>query len=444
MSAGDRVDWDQGLAIAQLLLSPRAWAFRRVESIEFVDVQTVRRRVSLDFDVAAAPGLVHLRKVVPFALLARETPVKFDLFDGTGARTSLLTSAQSRAATYWALAALARRVLRVTPRPGTLDGLRALAFASDRAVAESLVVDFETATVADPEWAALLEDEDFGRWIYTLVDSFILFAPVTPGRRILKFTYLTQVERARGMRARIVRVLGSFGWLPIRYVFPTPALGETASYHLEVAAPDGLSLVAADLWVHPSEPEYELPLVKPVPGFRTIAHFYVAGGESEDRGVALLTVGAPARSLVTVSAAACLLVAVLLSIVAAVPLEGLVDLGDATSIFLAFPGLLALAAIRTGEHPVLRYVLSGLRAIVIVCGVATLVAALQIAIGLTETCLHEDLARWVGTSLCVRPSIGWWAIVAWACTALLVPPFVSAVAGRSLARYFRPFGRRTE
>jgi hypothetical protein len=441
---GSGIGWDQGTALAQLLLNQREWAFRRVESIEFVDVDTVRRRVSLDFDVSAAPGLSVLPKVVPFALLAREIPVKFDLFDETGVRVSLLTAAQGGAATYGALAALARRVLGRIPSVRTLAGLRELAFATDAVTAEHLVIGFETSTVADPEWATLLDDEDFGRWVYTLIESFILFAPARHGRRMLKFTYLVPVRRRPGMRASLVRALGSFGLFSIRYFFPTPALGETASYHLEVSAPDGLSLVAADLWIHPADLEYELPPVQPVPRFRAIAHFHVSGGESADRGVAFLAVGAPARSLVTLSAAACLLVAILLSVVAAVPLEQLAGRGDAVSIFLAFPGLLALAAVRTGEHPLLRKALSALRSTVALCGVASLVAALQIAIGLTEACVHEEVAQMIGSSLCVSPSVGWWAIVAWTCTGFLAFPFIAAVGGRRLVEYFRSFGSRSE
>src|SRR4051812_45189794 len=68
-----------------LLLYPRRWVHRRVETLDFVDITRLRRRMSIDFTVPNRSGIpVVLRTgqsiaFVPIALLSKRVLRNFDV-----------------------------------------------------------------------------------------------------------------------------------------------------------------------------------------------------------------------------------------------------------------------------------------------------------------------------------------------------------------------------
>jgi hypothetical protein len=77
---------------------------RRVESIQFVDDRTVRRRVSVDYTVPREAVVLRvgdgqLVRILPLALMRRKNMVNFDFRDHDGRPTPLLGLRENQALT---------------------------------------------------------------------------------------------------------------------------------------------------------------------------------------------------------------------------------------------------------------------------------------------------------------------------------------------------------
>jgi len=77
------------------------WVVRRVESIDFVDDRTVRRRVSVDYTVPADTVTLRVSdkatiRILPLALMRRKNMVKFDFMDHDGRRSRCSDCARTR------------------------------------------------------------------------------------------------------------------------------------------------------------------------------------------------------------------------------------------------------------------------------------------------------------------------------------------------------------
>ena len=83
----------QALLLGVLPLGPQQWIHRRVEQVSYIDASTVRRRISIDFEVPDgsivrdAPGPVY----VPIAQLAKRSLSRFDLRDSDGCSLPMVT-----------------------------------------------------------------------------------------------------------------------------------------------------------------------------------------------------------------------------------------------------------------------------------------------------------------------------------------------------------------
>jgi hypothetical protein len=121
-----------GLALLRAFFDIADWVVRRVESIEFVDDRTIRRRVSVDYTVPHAAVMLRradgtVVRVLPLALMRRKSIINFDFRDHDG-------------------------------RPMPLPGLRenqALTLSAVRASAATLL---EDRGVSVPDWPALPGD----------------------------------------------------------------------------------------------------------------------------------------------------------------------------------------------------------------------------------------------------------------------------------------------
>lgn len=126
-----------GVATGRLLVFAADWVHRRVESIEFFGLATVRRRMSVDFSLPRGPAWSAIAEMVrhaeaeerdvyvPLTTLAKAKLARFDLRDECGQTLPLLTTAQNGERAGAALVALARTVRhrqgRETGAAGPLD-----------------------------------------------------------------------------------------------------------------------------------------------------------------------------------------------------------------------------------------------------------------------------------------------------------------------------------
>ena len=102
---------DIGLDVFVFYARMDKWIRRRVEKITFVDARTVRRQVSVDFELPLVPPLDKRMEppvyLVPLALLHKEPLVGFDLRDEGGSSLPVLTKEENGFVTWSALASIA-------------------------------------------------------------------------------------------------------------------------------------------------------------------------------------------------------------------------------------------------------------------------------------------------------------------------------------------------
>lgn len=202
---------DQMAVVTLELISDwKRWVHRRVETLSFIDENTVRRAVSVDFtlppEITAPlpPQGGNEVYAVPLALLRKTTLRGFNLWDETGKTLPLMTSEKNGAIAAGVLAHAAE----ILPSEEQLGGLRrdvprALREAFWRIGAGSATQSLKTweqlrhpvATddYATEAWRELLgSDADFMSLAHDLARNFLVITPLVTGsgeRRIVKFSY---------------------------------------------------------------------------------------------------------------------------------------------------------------------------------------------------------------------------------------------------------------
>jgi len=233
-----------GQALVPLVADPPLWIHRIVESVSFIDAQTIRRARSFDFTVPEGTPQLDGRTIVPLALLARRVLSELDVCDDSGRRLPLLTSTQNgdvSAALLWAIA-----------EEGGIDDPEFLAALSRLPTREGGDLDHVLTLLnhrhAGQEVIDLARALSTGFMVYALCDT-------PPGHRsLIKLAYSEPLESA-GARRDLSQLLG---WAPLEVAFEVRAAGEAASYHFEVTAPTGGVVRAASLAVA-TEDQHDVP-----------------------------------------------------------------------------------------------------------------------------------------------------------------------------------------
>jgi hypothetical protein len=385
-------DWNLlGVVTADLVLRWRDWIMRRVETLTFVDGVTLRREVSVDFTVPPwlepsigldAGGIHYL----PITRLRKRTLTNFDLTDEGNRSLPLLTSLQHTALSAHALIAVAAAALDAEPSAELRTRCEHLVgWGNDSRLAYEWL--YEQSEGQDNERSRLLKDETFVLLTEVLRRSSILYVavPAQAGiRRIVKFSYdetvhdpdLTWGETlARG-----------FGWRGKEVWIPLPALGDVPSFHLEVAAPDGLQIRRRKLVYLDAA---GVPRIETTPGSYSRARFSL---KPMPGFVGLGLVQLRPRSTTIVRAA---LLTALLSLVLLVSTEVANLLGAfsekrpvSPALLLFAPGVLSLYISRAGEHPMATDMLLGIRALAWTPGLLAFAAAWVLSAGGQDLWAH--------------------------------------------------------
>jgi hypothetical protein len=297
------------------------WLFRRVETIEFVGRHSVRRSISVDFEVPkklpdlgerAAKGAV----LVPISVFHKWPPLmdlsftgptgdpvsryvrttndrlNFGLLLGMADRALALGESRDKRAAWEMQRELARKRGRPEPERLSPSLRRALSAVvqtphpSQAAVAHVVnglraelhdVLDLELSRGKQEIATRIAVTVDLAA---RLANSSILWVAVdgAPGTdRIVKFSYLdayrarapksadeeTVDDEGKGGRSIATeawwrRVLISCSWRRRRVFIPLPHAGRHVRFHLDVCAPQaGVELVTADAWAYPPVPGAE-------------------------------------------------------------------------------------------------------------------------------------------------------------------------------------------
>lgn len=338
------------VGFAALLTRQAAWRHRRVETIDVLSHEQVRRSVSVDFTVPQEHRdelwLGGGQWVVPLAVLDKRKLVHFDLAGEDDYALPLMRSDEVQLIVRELLYVMLDLDLDGAELDFDADDLieRVLAAGPDDAPAVSARV----AEVADaaPEFAALAT---------LLTSGFLLCAVVSDvgRRRVIKFAYDEPLAR------------------PDRWshFYGTQGCSEAASYHVELAVPDGMRARSADIV---DNRDGALLLEGPKHSDRPGLHYVASAGASLEPGLRVRYATERSGFLVPAMLVAWVIALELGLAWAFADLHGIATVGGpAVAVLLSISAVFASLVLRAGEHPLVQLVLARYRMLL---GAATLAA----------------------------------------------------------------------
>jgi hypothetical protein len=350
-----------------LALNPRAWVLRRVETFEFLDFATVRRRMSVYFRFPELPGLREGATVhVPLLVLAKRDLRNFDIRDADGKALPLLTSDENAKTLATGIGGYLPEGTEVSP--------------DDRRRLEEFIKrrerDGDTALADDGWLTALLakvEDEQIRGALKALVgildESFVALAALPyEGDEpcVVKLSHDVELLRGRqaGWSTMISRFFASFGLPARRERFGELAVGLGESYHAEAVAPPDTYIDAAQLEVPGRKERSDSHRFRP--------HVHIDSEHGRERGTFSLLLQAQRAGLVLPLLLAALTITGALVLVPRQ--EDSLD-GQTLAALLLVPFALAAYFIRSAENSYVTQMLRGVRlvaAVPVLAGVVTI------------------------------------------------------------------------
>lgn len=393
-----------GTALGEMLTNPE-WVRRRVEQITFVDEGTVRRRVSVDFELPQWYATRHLPTwFAPLALLMKKPLVNFDLRDENEAVLPLLGSDGSQSVVIAALITYAASVLQERGLSLGVDVKQDL-----EAVAKCDLTEAEQAV------SRLFEDRrsrDERRSLRRhpsmrgLAEDMAVNFPLLVGidrptkRRVVKFSYLEELPQPPRNLKR------TLGWTSSTFVFPLGGIGMTRSYHCELGAPAELEIQEAEL-ISFSGRRKKKTSHKTRESCGEWVHLRASTTSPQSRGALISHLRAPPAGMPATSAFLAVGISLLLT-GGAVFHQRIADSADAASaILLTLPAAIA-AYLGRPAHDLSRRLLKGVRMLNWAIAVLVFLAAATMALGLKEDRGSLILVAWASL-----------AAVAWVITLIL-------------------------
>lgn len=264
-----------GAMTARLILPWNHWVHRRVERIEFCDVDAARRKVSIDFTLPywfhrlrgsyrspAAPqslpqGNQPNRHLVPLGFLRKGALVNFSLKNESGAGVPLLTTPQNAQVAEALLYVLASAVLREEAHPDLQCSIRQLVRAESGEDGDEALHNLFNRTDGAARQGSLLRHDLLFSPVARLFSAHWLalsMLDVWPHQR--RIIHMSYEESQRDTAQHSYRTAGFhfvsqlFG-APRIFTFPIPEASNTDSYHAEIEAPDELLVTARERWETP-------------------------------------------------------------------------------------------------------------------------------------------------------------------------------------------------
>jgi hypothetical protein len=373
--------WPVALACLELLTNEPRWIHRRVETIDLLAQELVRRQVSVDLTL---PESLHddLRIgaggpwCVPIAILQKRPLRNFDLRENDETRPILGASSGGPIAAGIVTAAARLACAPDALEPGVASLLQLIA-RSDLEDARAALEELRAGAADTPQIATILADETSGYFLATFAESYLLVALLAEprGRRVLKYAYDEHLQPA-GQASRPRRLGRRLGWSPLVVDVDVSTAAHTASYHAEVVVPEELRL---DAWIVDERTEELLSTDIERAVDRASLHAPHVALDAEPLLVAAIV---PERAdLPTLAFATSAVTSLLLLIGAAFADLSTRTAGSAVALVLAGSVLFATAVARTGEHRLVRGIFAGPRWLLSIVALAALTAAASVAFG---------------------------------------------------------------
>jgi hypothetical protein len=364
--AADRVGW----GCAALLFIENTWVHRRVERIDILSAQLVRRTVSVDFTVpGSAADLLQLeddgQSLVPIATLSKRPLRNFDLRDEGGTSLAVVGKDHNGLVAHAALLAHAQFALRDADPPSRrlVEAFEVVAKGHPMAAVDEIVGLMARAEEGDEESRLILAHDAAQVLVRDLANNYILLAVLDDvrGRRILKYSYEEQLTLAPSSTHE------RLGWFPISVAIDVPAAAGPASYHAEVVVPEEVRILEAVML----DAEHGFLAED---GESDRAALYAPEVPSEARPQLVFLVALERGGMPLLGAAVALLTSLQLVVGAVlIDFDALRGAAPAVSVLLAGSAFFAAVLARSGEHRLVQSLFAGPRillAVVAVCAVA--------------------------------------------------------------------------
>lgn len=374
-----------GEQVYGLLLAEETWIHRRVETINMLNTQLLRRSVSVDFTVpVGVRSALRIgdtgQSLVPLSTLAKRPLRNFDLRDESGASLPVLGRTHNGPLSHSTLLGVVRRALDEAQMGNPSERLSAdlmrVAVGDSHEADQTISGMIESARGdGDKEVQAVLNDDAAVFLLSNLADNYLLVAICddVKVRRVLKFSYEEAFEAAKpGITERL-------GWSPLLIGLEAPGASRGASYHAEVIIPEELRFDACFLYDEETDEIY-------------------ADDEDADRA-ALYAAGIPfgARTALLFGLRAertgfpivgCVVAWITGLLLLAGVMAGNLDperADSAVAVVLAASAVFAGAIARSGEHRVVQTLFAGPRLLLILSALSALGAGGALAYGFSSS-----------------------------------------------------------
>jgi len=239
------------------------WVRRRIETVTFLDYDTIRSRTTLDIQMSTIANLMSdlplhpSRPLVPLAVLKKDLLANFDLRDASGNALSVVPRYVDTFFAFSFLCAEAAKVL------GNELGNVAVEI---RQHLKNLVFDFpdikdkvsfltvnkwnsHESWESDvlEKWEELLENNDFNGYLRDFTFNYILIAQLPSGPDVQIVKYSHQSSPRPNLRLSKNTVSELIGFDAAEFSIQAPSIGWDRSYHFQVKPPEGV--VVTDLYL---------------------------------------------------------------------------------------------------------------------------------------------------------------------------------------------------
>jgi hypothetical protein len=357
------------VGFAALLTRQAAWRHRRVETLTVLSHEEVRRSVSVDFTVPAEHRddlrLTEREWIVPLALLAKRPLVNFDLRAEDESSVPLLRAEETQLIGRELLYLMLDLDAEDTAGAGDAGALIERVLAVDAGDVDAIgdaLVHLDARIGPLPGFAALAD---------RLARGFLLCAVVgdVSRRRVIKFAYDEPLARpGRGA-----------------HFYDAPGCTEAASYHADVKVPDEMRARTTELVDNVTG---QVLTAGPRDADRPSVYYVADTGRRLEPGLSVRYGTERGRFLVPAA-----LVAWVIALELALPalLSDLSHLaaqaGPAISILLSSTAVFSALVLRSGEHPLVRLVLSRYRICLALATLSAVVAGASLGFRANGTAL---------------------------------------------------------
>lgn len=405
-ATGNGIDGVDNAAYTLLLAATFGlWVHRRVETFEFPEADTIRRRMSVDFTLPSTSSVNEEQVIaVPLTILKKGYLRNFDLTDENGVSLNVLTTAQNADVVVAGFEAFLTSVRK--PGDALAAALRGVVGEHDAELAGERL-----ASALDGELGNALGEitraqgsEVLRLLLGELAGGYMLLVPLherPERRRLLKFTYDAPLQLApMRLRDRAYRLItgasSGLGWSARIEDFEELPVGWAQSYHVEVAAPEDTWVAEAVLEEEGGEAvemdrESSPRLLRP--------HLHVAGCRRDQTAQLTLSLYARRDALVVPLLFAA---AAITSVLAYIPQHGSDLDGQTLGALLLVPFALSAFYVRPSEHSYVTRGIRGMRVIALVPVVAGVLALALIGLGLVGGAVNDhaaiEAARWAARS----------------------------------------------